>query len=126
MPGSADRRAHSPSDRPDQPSGLVVRTRRRADQPIVPAGNRSRTSQSWSWRVGPRSTTIDGVGLSSVRPEDLGLRHGEPIRICIGVLPDAENVGGINLFGREFGNYPQDIELRIEYEHRNNGDHTPD
>ncbi len=76
--------------------------------------------------MGPRSTTIDGVGLSSVRPEDLGLRHGEPIRIRIGVLPDAENVGGINLFGREFGNYPQDIELRIEYEHRNNGDHTPD
>ena len=30
--------------------------------------------------------------------------------------PDAQNVGGLNLFGREFGNYPQDLGLRVEYD----------
>jgi hypothetical protein len=24
-------------------------------------------------------------------------------------------VGGLNLFGRSFGNYPQDLSLRLEY-----------
>ena len=33
----------------------------------------------------------------------------------IGVRADAENVGGLNLFGRGFGNYPQDLGLRLEY-----------
>ena len=44
-----------------------------------------------------------------------GLAHGEPIVVRIGVRPDAENVGGLNLFGRGFGNYPQDLGLRLEY-----------
>ena len=34
----------------------------------------------------------------------------------IGIHPDAANVGGINIFGRGFGNYPQDVDLRIEYD----------
>ena len=68
------------------------------------------------WRVDLTGTTIDGIPLSPVRLADLGLRHGRPIRVRIGVLPTAENVGGLNLFGREFGNYPQDIELRLEHE----------
>jgi predicted transcriptional regulator len=68
------------------------------------------------WRVGTEGTTIDGVALSSVTTADISLRAGEPVHVRIGIQPDAENVGGVNLFGRGFGNYPQDIELRIEYE----------
>lgn len=34
----------------------------------------------------------------------------------IGIHPDAANVGGINIFGQGFGNYPQDVDLRIEYD----------
>lgn len=67
------------------------------------------------WRVGPAGTTIDGADLSRTTIDDLALRPGQPIRIRIGVLPTAENVGGLNLFGREFGNYPQDLEMRVEY-----------
>jgi predicted transcriptional regulator len=68
------------------------------------------------WRVGPSGTSIDGLELSSVTVDDLGIRTGEPIRLRFGVRADAAHVGGLNLFGREFGNYPQDIELRLEYE----------
>jgi predicted transcriptional regulator len=35
--------------------------------------------------------------------------------VRLGVKPDALHVGGLNLFGRSFGNYPQDLTLRLEY-----------
>ena len=91
-------------------------------------GQRGRLTPSWweekdtqfgvlkRWRVSGDGTSIDGIGLSSVTVADLRIRAGEPIRIRIGVRPDAQNVGGINLFGRGFGNYPQDVGLRIEYD----------
>jgi predicted transcriptional regulator len=47
--------------------------------------------------------------------DDLQLEPGQPIRVRIGVRSDAQNVGGLNLFGRGFGDYPQDLELRLEY-----------
>ncbi len=48
--------------------------------------------------------------------ETLGLRAGDPIIIRIGVRRDAHNVGGVNIFGRDFGNYPEDMGLRLEYD----------
>ncbi len=68
------------------------------------------------WRVTGDGTSVDGVSLSDVTVETLRLRTGEPIEIRIGVRRDARNVGGINLFGREFGNYPEDLGLRLEYD----------
>lgn len=90
-------------------------------------GQRGRLTPSWwedkdsqfgvlkRWLVTNQGTTIDGIRLSSVDLDALGLVHGQPIVVRIGVRPDAENVGGLNLFGRGFGNYPQDLGLRIEY-----------
>jgi hypothetical protein len=46
---------------------------------------------------------------------DLLLDSRRVITVRIGVKPDALHVGGLNLFGRTFGNYPQDLTLRIEY-----------
>ena len=37
------------------------------------------------------------------------------ISVRIGVEAEARFVGGLNLFGRAFGNYPQDIALRLRY-----------
>ena len=90
-------------------------------------GQRGRLTPSWwedkdsqfgvlkRWLVTSQGTTIDGVALSDVDLDQLGLAHGQPIVVRIGVRPDAANVGGLNLFGRGFGNYPQDLGLRIEY-----------
>jgi predicted transcriptional regulator len=90
-------------------------------------GQRGRLTPSWweekdsqfgvlkRWLVTGTATTIDGVSLSNVNIETLQLVPGEPIIVRIGVRADAHNVGGLNLFGREFGNYPQDLGLRIEY-----------
>lgn len=91
-------------------------------------GTRGRLTPAWweekdsqygvlkRWRCTEAGTTIDGLELSSVTVGALGLRPGEPLRVRVGVRPDAGNVGGINIFGREFGNYPQDLGLRIEFE----------
>ena len=90
-------------------------------------GQRGRLTPSWwedkdsqfgvlkRWLVTSQGTTIDGIRLSDVDLDELGLAHGQPIVVRIGVRPDAENVGGLNLFGRGFGNYPQDLGMRIEY-----------
>jgi predicted transcriptional regulator len=67
------------------------------------------------WRVGPTGTTIDGVALSDVRIDSLGLKPKQPITVRLGVRADARWVGGMNLFGRGFGNYPHDLELTIEH-----------
>jgi predicted transcriptional regulator len=67
------------------------------------------------WHVSPEGTAIDGLDLSAVTIGSLGFTPRQPIRVRIGVRPDAANVGGINLFGRRFGQYPQDLVLRLEY-----------
>jgi predicted transcriptional regulator len=70
------------------------------------------------WRVTRSGTSVDGVPLSGVTLDQLDLRPGRPLRVRLGVRPEATHVGGLNLFGRAFGNYPQDIVLRIEYDGR--------
>ena len=51
-----------------------------------------------------------GGGLAAV-----GLPGMTPGR-RIGVKPEARHPGGINIFGRGFGNYDQDIVLRLDIE----------
>ena len=67
------------------------------------------------WHVTNDGTAIDGVPLSGVTINDLHLEPRQPIAVRIGVRRDAVNAGGLNLFGRRFGNYPQDLVLRLEY-----------
>jgi predicted transcriptional regulator len=68
------------------------------------------------WSVTDRGSAIDGVNLSPVRVGELRLNAGTHIKVRLAVKPDARHRGGINLFGRRFGNYPQDIVLRVAYD----------
>lgn len=68
------------------------------------------------WRVTAEGSTVDGVSASDASLAQLELAQGEPIRVRIGVRRDAAHVGGMNLFGRRFGNYQQDLTLLMEYE----------
>lgn len=70
------------------------------------------------WSVTREGTSIDGVPLSQVKLKALDLKPGTPIQVRIGVRRDAAHAGGMNLFGRGFGNYPQDLVLRVEFEPR--------
>ena len=66
-----------------------------------------------TWRVNGEGTFVDGVRLSDVRLGQLDIDKHRSIRFRIGVKEEAAHPGGINIFGRGFGNYDQDIVLRI-------------
>lgn len=67
------------------------------------------------WTVTTAETAVDGVTVSPVTVHNLQLPNQPYIALRIGVKGDATHVGGINLFGHRFGNYPQDLVLRIAY-----------
>jgi predicted transcriptional regulator len=67
------------------------------------------------WQVNREAAFVDGVKVSDVRLSDLELAGSSFLSVRIGVRADAEHVGGINLFGSSFGNYPQDIVVRINH-----------
>ena len=58
---------------------------------------------------------LDNQKIGDVRLGDLELEKTPYISVRIGVPADAEYVGGLNLFGEQFGDYPQSLVLRIGY-----------
>lgn len=67
------------------------------------------------WQVTNEGSYVDGLRLSSTTLADLHIAKYQYISVRIGVKPDATHVGGINIFGSRFGNYPQDIVLSFRY-----------
>jgi predicted transcriptional regulator len=63
--------------------------------------------------VNGQGTFIDGVRISDTRIADLNLPAHRSIRTRIGIKKDAKHPGGVNIFGRGFGNYDQEIVLRL-------------
>ncbi|MCR5188427.1 MAG: ArsR family transcriptional regulator [Treponema sp.] len=55
---------------------------------------------------------IDGVKISDVTLADLHISEHHSIRVKVGVKEDAVHMGGMNIFGKGFGNYDQGIILR--------------
>jgi predicted transcriptional regulator len=66
-----------------------------------------------SWRVTPDGAFIDGVRISPLTLRELDISAHHSIRLRIEVKSDARHPGGVNVFGRGFGNYDQDILLRL-------------
>lgn len=66
-----------------------------------------------SWRVTKDGSYVDGIKISPVSLKELDLAIHHSIRLRIGVHDDAKHRGGLNIFGRGFGNYDQDIVLRL-------------
>ncbi|MEO8757011.1 MAG: helix-turn-helix domain-containing protein [Devosia sp.] len=66
-----------------------------------------------TWRIARNGTYVDGVKISPLSLKDLDLTSHNSIRLRISVKENAKNPGGLNIFGRGFGNYDQDIVLRI-------------
>src|SRR6266508_658805 len=67
------------------------------------------------WHVNERESEVDGMRVSGVQIRDLKLTDGRFCAVRIGVKSNAANRQGLNLFGSRFGNYPQDLSLRIGY-----------
>ena len=69
------------------------------------------------WSVAQDGSYVDGKMISPVRIQDLRLDEKPFIEVRIGVKLDAQNVGGMNIFGEKFGNYPQPIVLKVDFVH---------
>jgi predicted transcriptional regulator len=67
------------------------------------------------WRVNKDGAFIDEKKVMDLKIDKLNLNKDEYISVRIGIKDDAENVGGINIFGEKFGDYAQHIVMRIDY-----------
>lgn len=65
--------------------------------------------------VTENGTFIDGVKLTDVTLDDLNIVPGSPIKFKMSVSEESEHHGGLTLYGRSFGNYAQDILVRMQY-----------
>lgn len=90
-------------------------------------GKRGRLNPSW-WNdhgtqygalkvfsISADGAYVDGLPASKVTIRDAMVVPHQPVTVRIGVKPDARHPGGFNLFGRSFGNYQQDLLLRLHY-----------
>lgn len=61
-------------------------------------------------------TYIDGIKRSDISLEQLDITPDSTISFRFSAPDTAENVGGLTIYGRSFGNYDQDIKVRMHYE----------
>ena len=66
--------------------------------------------------INDRGSYIDGILQSGTTAEQVMAIKQNDISLRIANYDSANNVGGINLFGKYFGNYKQDIDVRICYQ----------
>lgn len=90
-------------------------------------GRRGKLNPSWwsdgstqfgmlkTWKVTKKGGFIDDKRVSDITINQLELEKNDYINVRIGIKEDSENVGGINLFGDKFGDYPQHIVMKIDY-----------
>jgi predicted transcriptional regulator len=67
------------------------------------------------WIVTDEGSFVDGVQISDINLDMLAIPGHHSIRVKIGVKEDAKHLGGMNIFGRGFGNYDQGIILRLYF-----------
>ncbi|WP_284645718.1 ArsR/SmtB family transcription factor [Paenibacillus silviterrae] len=68
-----------------------------------------------TWKTNTEGSYIDGLPSSTISILDLRLHDKPYISVRLGVKKDATNVGGMNIFGRKFGNYEQDLLMKVKY-----------
>lgn len=66
-------------------------------------------------RISHTNCTIDGQKISDLSLDDLNIKDSQFINFRIEVSSDAKNKGGVTLFGKDFGNHPQDIIANLYY-----------
>jgi predicted transcriptional regulator len=97
-------------------------------------GRRGRLNPTWwpdastqhgllkTWKVNADGSFIDEARVSDVTIDQLDLKDNDYITVRIGIAEDAENVGGITIFGEKYGDYEQNILMRLDYTTNFNGE----
>lgn len=68
------------------------------------------------WKTTKDGSFLDGTKISNITVDDLKMNEKPYISFRLGVKKDCNNIGGINIFGYKFGNYEQDIIMKLHYE----------
>jgi len=63
---------------------------------------------------------VDGIHRSDVTLEQLNIQPGVSLRLKIAAPRNAAHAGGLTIYGRGFGDYNQDIVVRMHYTEDNN------
>lgn len=67
-----------------------------------------------NWRISAQGTFVNGAKLSPVTLGQLDLGGHHSVKLRIGIDEHAAHPGGVNIFGRGFGNHDQDIVMRLQ------------
>lgn len=90
-------------------------------------GRRGKLNPSWwpdkntqygnlkTWKITEKGTFIDNQLMNECTVSEYNLADNPFISVKIGIKEDANNIGGVNIFGDSFGDYPQNIVLKLEY-----------
>lgn len=66
-------------------------------------------------RINERGVYLDEQKMSSMKISQLHIEEDDYFTIRIGIKPDAQNIGGFNIFGEKFGDYEQAIHVKVEH-----------
>ena len=66
-----------------------------------------------TWRFTPKGPYINGRKVAQTTLKEYEWEANPYISIRIGIRKDAQKVGGINIFGESFGDYPQNLVLKL-------------
>ena len=70
-------------------------------------------------RVDNEGTWLDELLVSDIKLNDLNLLNKDHFSLKIGVKETSKYVGGINIFGKGFGDHEQDIIVQIAFDEDN-------
>ena len=66
-----------------------------------------------TWRISDQGSFIDDEKSVQYKLEEFQLYQKDYISVRIGIKEDAQNKGGLNLFGEGFGDYAQNIVMKL-------------
>lgn len=128
---TAELSSETPGTNPDWPSDITIWINRKEIGTWTCPGDfgdkRGKFTPQW-WKlegsqygilkhfsVTKDGSFVDGEKFSDVTLSDLKLEEHHSIRVAFGVKENAEHLGGMNIFGKGFGNYDQGVILRAYY-----------
>lgn len=69
-----------------------------------------------TWAVDGQMSMLDGIKSSDAKLSDYHLTKEPYVSVRIGIKEESLHHGGINVFGESFGDYPQNIVMKLYYE----------
>ena len=81
---------------------------------------RTQYGELTSWEVTTKGTYINQKKVGDLTISELGIMDSHRIKVRFGNKENAKHIGGFNLFGKEFGDYKQDIVMGLSYQYAGN------